>query len=82
MHNINIIDSLFFNCSKLKSIKMNFNNNKIRCRDGFLFFRFSNQIERAFEGLPCVGSFIWKKGINCDNLLKYLPLSWNRTQEE
>lgn len=82
MHNINNIDYLFFNYSKLKSIKMNFNNDKIRCGDGFLFFRFGNQIERAFEGLPNVGSYIWKKGINCDNLLKYIPVSWNRTQEE
>ena len=34
-----------------------------------------------FEGLPENGIFIWKKGVNCNELLKQLPVSWNRSQE-
>ena len=34
-----------------------------------------------FEGLPENGIFIWKKGVNCNELLKQLPVSWNRAQE-
>ena len=35
----------------------------------------------TFEGLPGNGIFIWKKGVNCNELLKQLPVSWNRSQE-
>ena len=69
MKNINDIDYLFFNCSELKKIKMNFNNNK------------NLSFIDIFEGLPEGGSFVWKKGTNCNELLKLLPVSWNRTQE-
>ena len=48
---------------------MNFNN------DEKLSF------EGIFDGLPEGGSFVWKKGTNCNELLKHLPVSWNRTQE-
>ena len=48
---------------------MNFNNDNI------------HKFYRTFEGLPEGGSFVWKKGTNCNELLKYLPVSWNRTQE-
>lgn len=83
MSNINDIDALFFNCSNLKIIKMNFNNNNPSCFQdkGWIFGR-HNPVEKAFKGLPDGGSFIWKKGINCNNLLKYIPVSWNRTQED
>ena len=48
---------------------MNFNNDKK------LSFHWT------FFGLPEGGSFVWKKGTNCNELLKHLPVSWNRTQE-
>ena len=60
---------------------MNFNNNNPECfkekgkRDKYY------PLKTAFERLPEGGSFVWKKGINCNELLKYLPVSWNRTQE-
>ena len=69
MKNINEIDYLFDGCSTLKNIKMNFNNDKKLSFDG------------VFSGLPEGGSFVCKKGTNCNKLLKYLPVSWNRTQE-
>ena len=69
MKNINNIDYLFNYCSELKKIKMNFNNNK------------NLSFKKIFEGLPEGGSFVWKKGTNCNELLKLLPVSWNRTQE-
>ena len=69
MKNINEIDYLFDGCSTLKNIKMNFNNDKK------LSFNYT------FTGLPKDGSFVWKKGTNCNELLKHLPVSWNRTQE-
>ena len=69
MKNINNIDYLFRDCKSLKNIKMNFNNN-----ENLLF-------NSTFKNLPEGGSFVWKKGINCNELLKHLPVSWNRTQE-
>ena len=69
MKNIKKIEYLFKGCSNLKNIKMNLNNNRN------LSFRY------IFEGLPEGGSFVWKKGTNCNELLKELPVSWNRTQE-
>ena len=69
MKNINDIKYLFKYCSKLKNIKMNYNNNK------------KLSFYEIFDGLPEGGSFVWKKGINCNELLKLLPVSWNRTQE-
>ena len=70
MKNINNIAGLFMECSNLKNIKMNFNNDKVECSI-YLYI---------FHGLPERGSFIWKKGINCNRLLELLPASWNRTQ--
>ena len=69
MKNINDITYLFYWCRKLRNIKMNFNNDK------------ELSFEYSFEGLPEGGSFVWKKGTNCNELLKHLPVSWNRTQE-
>ena len=69
MKNINNIKYLFSGCSKLKNIKMNFNNDK------------KLEFYKTFYGLPEGGSFVWKKGTNCNELLKRLPVSWNRTQE-
>ena len=69
MKNINEIDYLFDGCSTLKNIKMNFNNDK------------KLSFDHTFSRLPEGGSFVWKKGTNCNELLKYLPVSWNRTQE-
>ena len=48
---------------------MNFNNDK------------KLEFEGIFYKLPEGGSFVWKKGINCNLLLQKLPFSWNRTQE-
>ena len=69
MKNINDIDYLFNYCSELKKIKMNFNNNK------------NLSFKKIFEGLPEGGSFVYKKGNNCEELLKKLPKSWKITQE-
>ena len=71
MKRIKNIKHLFGDCSNLKNIKMNFNDKFTKCSEG----------SEIFKGLPENGSFIWKKGNNCNNLLKYLPVSWNRTQE-
>ena len=69
----NIIDckKLFYYCTNLKNIKMNFDNNKVKL---------SKSLD-IFYNLSKSGSFIWKKGIDCNKLLKLLPVSWNRTQE-
>ena len=68
------IDLLFNGCINLRSIKMssNFSDlNKWRKKNKNLFF----------GNLPNFGTFIWKKGVNCDELLSLLPVSWNRLQE-
>jgi len=64
------INHLFDGCKSLKNIKMSSNFSK-----GFIID------ENVFAGLPKGGTFTWKKGINCDNLLKFLPVSWNRVTE-
>ena len=66
------INYLFDGCKSLKNIKMssNFSKNLIERED-----------KNIFTGLPKGGTFTWKKGINCDNLLKLLPVSWNRVTE-
>ena len=69
----NSIDTIFYGCKKLKLIKMSSNFSYIDKSTG--------DINQIFEGLPSKGSFYWKKGINCDKLLSYLPLSWNRYTE-
>ena len=66
--NLQNIDFLFYNCSSLKKIKINLYNKKFNA-------------DVVFYGLPKGGSFVWRKGQNCDELLKDLPVSWNRTQE-
>ena len=82
MKNINDIDYLFFGCSKLKIIKMNFNNNNPKCFEKKMNIVGNYYpLESLFRGLPESGSFVWKKGTNCDELLKFLPVGWNRTQE-
>ena len=48
---------------------MNFNNNKKLSFGGI------------FLGLPKDGSFVYKKGNNCEKFLKKLPKSWKITQE-
>ena len=81
MKNINNIEYLFDGCSKLKNIKMNFNNNNPKCFQEYYFFGNHNPREAVFRGLPEGGSFVWKKGTNCNELLKLLPVSWNKIQE-
>ena len=68
----NGINYLFDGCKSLKNIKMssNFSKDLIEDKD-----------ENIFTGLPNGGTFTWKKGINCDSLLKFLPVSWNRVTE-
>ena len=90
------IEGLFANCSNLKSIKMNFDSEKKvkRLKDENINICFKSYIynaetkeetsrhtEEVFVGLPENGIFIWKKGVNCNKLLKDLPVSWNRSQE-
>ena len=84
MHNINDVDYLFSGCSQLKNIKMNFNNDNPKCYEGKTNSYQKGVIyplDLAFEGLPKAGEFIWKKGLNCDKLLNYIPVSWNRKEE-
>ena len=90
------IEGLFGNCSSLKSIKMNFDSEKKvynENKNKYIKICFKNYINNinpwnnqeiipgTFEGLPGYGIFIWKKGSNCNELLKQLPVSWNRSQE-
>ena len=90
------IEGLFGNCSNLKSIKMNFdsekkvyNENKNEdikiCFKNYIYNTHLNKKSLkpsgTFQGLPENGIFIWKKGVNCNELLKQLPVSWNRSQE-
>ena len=66
------IKGLFNGCSNLKNIKMSSNfNDSIRIK---------KEVE-IFKDLPSSGTFIWKKGVNCDKILSILPVSWNRLQE-
>ena len=69
MKSMNKVDYLFDGCSKLKNIKMNYNNN------------IKLSFECIFLGLPEDGSFVYKKGNNCEEILKELPKSWKITQE-
>ena len=66
------INHLFDGCKSLKNIKMSSNFSKDLIED---------YDKNIFTGLPKGGTFTWKKGINCDNLLKLLPVSWNRVTE-
>ena len=78
------VDYLFSACSQLKNIKMNFNNDNQKCYEGKTNSYQTGIIyplNLAFEGLPKAGEFIWKKGLNCDKLLNYIPVSWNRKEE-
>ena len=91
------IRGLFAYCSNLKSIKMNFDSEKKVekekyeniniCFKSYIYdVREMNKkearyIKEVFVGLPENGIFIWKKGVNCNKLLKDLPVSWNRSQE-
>ena len=64
------IFGLFNGCKNLKMIKINPN-----------FIHNSRKEDKIFEGLPEGGKFFWKRGVNCNNLLNVLPVSWNREQE-
>ena len=81
------IKNLFSFCSNLKNIKMNFSDNFLPEKYIYSFIGFINNekddesLKEVFKGLPDGGLFVWKKGLNCNALLKYLPVSWNRTQE-
>ena len=66
------INYLFAGCGSLKNIKMSSNFSKDLIED---------EDKNIFTGLPNDGTFILKKGINCDSLLKLLPVSWNRVTE-
>ena len=70
----NGIDCLFYGCKKLNNIKMSSNFSGINNLEG-------DESRNIFEGLPQSGTFSWKKGVNCDNLLKFLPVSWNKLME-
>ena len=68
------LDELFSNCLNLKKIKMSANfSNDVKSalnKESYIFFK-----------LPEGGKFYWRKGINCNELLNLLPVSWNREQE-
>ena len=71
MKNIKNIKLLLNGCKSLKNIKINFNNEIASC----------DKKDEIMDGLPEGGSFVWKKGVNCNKLLSLLPVSWNRMQE-
>ena len=91
------IQCLFAYCSNLKSIKMNFDSEKKVKKEKYEYINIcfksyihdvreknkeiSRHTKEVFVGLPENGIFIWKKGVNCNKLLKDLPVSWNRSQE-
>ena len=88
------IQGLFAYCSNLKSIKMNFDSEKKVEKEEYeninicfkrniheMINQLSFNTTEYFVGLPENGIFIWKKGVNCNKLLKDLPVSWNRSQE-
>ena len=87
------IEGLFADCSNLKSIKMNFDSEKkfkrlkeVNINICFKSYIGATRLEETksgiiFDCLPENGIFIWKKGVNCNKLLKDLPVSWNRSQE-
>ena len=61
------IDRLFYGCTKLKYIKMKTNFKKI------------NKINQtnAFNDISENGTFILKKGFECNDILNKIPLKWN-----
>ena len=63
---------LFNGCNKLKNIKMSGN---------YKDKNYNMKESEIFDGLPNYGSFTWKKGNDIDNILKVLPINWNRQQE-
>lgn len=71
MKNIKNIKLLLNGCKSLKNIKINFNNEIASC----------DKKDEILDGLPEGGSFVWKRGVNCNKLLSLLPVSWNRMQE-
>ena len=70
------INNLFEGCKSLKIIKMS-------CSFGIDKYnvKIFKENQEVFEGLPSGGTFYWKKGENCDWLLKQLPVNWNRVME-
>ena len=70
------IYGLFNGCSNLKSIKMSSNFSYLNS-----LLELNEKKKKIFKGLPNSGTFIWKKGVNCDQILSLLPVSWNRLQE-
>ena len=99
MRNIDMngMRDLFFDCSNLNKIKINFNTENRVVQRSFenINICFKKEVyafphksvitfhllKQDFYGLPENGIFIWRKGINCNELLKLLPVSWNRYQE-
>ena len=81
MKNINNIKYLFYDCTKLKIIKMNFNNNNPKFFEKMKEWPYLSPFKSAFLGLPKFGSFVWKKGTNCDELLKYVLVDWSLIEE-
>ena len=80
----NPIKQIFYGCEKLKIIKMNVNfTNEEDLLLEKNFYGYVKEIElEIFEGVCYNGLFVWKKGTNCDFILKELPLIWNRKEEE
>ena len=83
INSLEFVNGLFSGCSKLKIIKINLYNKRFYKNVRCFFYKKIEEVEPSdiFDGLPKGGSFVWKKGKNCDKILKYLPVSWNRTQE-
>ena len=76
------ISHLFDGCSKLTIIKMSSNFRKTNPKlTSPNISKIVENKQHIFEGLPQSGKFTWKKGVNCDELLRLLPFSWNRTTE-
>ena len=60
---------------------MNFNNNNPKFFEKMKEWPYLSPFKSAFLGLPKFGLFVWKKGTNCEELLKKLPKNWKITQE-
>ena len=82
------IDGLFYNCKKLRNIKMNLNFKNEILNDKIITQRSPFNIKEIikssikviiFSNLPEDGIFTWKKGINnnnYNNLFNQIPKSW------
>ena len=72
---LNPIDYLFYDCKKLKKIKISGNIKQEEIKKG----KFNGKI---FSGIPLNGELIMNKKVECNIPLDgYLPSNWSRNKE-